>query len=89
MARHPRLTGFDPEIIKRLSENLLVVRVGVSTKIWAVAFMRMVVPCGVCRRTIEKKKPAWREITQTSLYRRKRVCLQCWPQEEVKECPTP
>lgn len=89
MARYPRQTGFDPKIIKRLSEALIVVRVGVSIKMWAVASMRMVVPCGICNRTIEKKKPAWRELGQTSLYRRRRVCIQCWPQEEVKECPTP
>lgn len=83
MARYPKMKTFQPELMHRMSDKLIRVRVGISTKIWSIGVMRKVVQCTLCDRTIPKGQPGWREMLQTSLYRAKRVCTRCWPKEET------
>lgn len=83
MARYPRLMSFEPELHHRLSDGSLLVRVGVSTKVWVTAVMRKQVLCGLCNDVINKKEHSWREKGQTTLYCAKRVCTRCWPKEIV------
>jgi len=83
MARYPKMTSFEPRLHHRLSDGSLLIRVGVSTKVWVTAIVRKQAHCALCNDTINKKEHSWREKGQTTLYCAKRVCTKCWPKEIV------
>ena len=83
MARYPKTTGFHPKLVERIGDGIARVHVGISTRLWVTAVVRKQNLCSLCNNTINRGDRSWRELTQVTIHKLKRVCTRCWPREAV------